>query len=978
MAAQSLSAHKIRSYARIFIVVLPLLLIAFGMAHSQGGITIDSSDTTAPSLSLLAGREGGQESESASVDAGGSPQSFRLKSKTGSLSLLAEAHDPESGVQALRIWVNKRTTFCRPAGMCQTTNPGLLSKPTFEFAIPKKLPGETTTAGAILVQALDLSNYVSQVNIPAGDTYSVDLIISADVVNHLGKRASTSDMTVRWSEVGQISPWGACLNDCGAERDACMTSVGGSDPDRPRPQQCVREYRMCISECPLAFGIRQPSMLPICREPPCGPEEPPDTPEPPPVPRPGPSPIDIKYAALGGPQSFLGAPTLPTELTAPDGVGRYRHYEHGSIYWSPNTGAHEVHGYIRGKWASLGWERSYLGYPTSDELATPDGTGRYSLFNGGIIYWSPQQEAIDTGPAPVEITDLPAADTPILETIYDIDQRVIAPYHATGVFEFAPGYHMELRLRAPEQTKVQVEIAGNPLAEVSPVVSHSGLDGYYWIVEKRKIDDVRAFWRIEVVLPQDKQGDVDFQLTVRDTSLNPTMTGAMHSAPPLHVSIRRPPIEVSKPSEVFFNQGSVLMPDQKQWKGPDACGITIDGTFRPDECRSTGFIADDVTVAGWLAGTPYRNEAGDTEDWHYNLFLDNDFIERNYYADTLPLAVAVMPGTWYTWFDDQKAFPFPHSFRKKILLTGGQQPSAATFLMPGRSYLTVELNAWHKSKHDNTVPYGWEADPQPKWPDVFWPFNPMSPQDSGSELAAGDYVIITGALVEDSGHLHPGDDPDEGGGCSAWLWYMGKCEDETPYPSQEFWHNRCWHKNVPGHGGWLEIHPMDSLRRVDGPRMLVRNPATSSYAAVPLRKYSQVFDVCSLDDDRTTRQGFERLQVPTVPKSDVAPTPDPLESLARNDPNAVIRYQETIDTRFTDMSTVEEHTVAISRCDPTKLDVRTNLKLGWNGHFMAVYQVWWAISDQPRPTPAPCPTPVPPSHPSENVCRNKPWTPGCD
>lgn len=190
------------------------------------------------------------------------------------------------------------------------------------------------------------------------------------------------------------------------------------------------------------------------------------------------------------------------------------------------------------------------------------------------------------------------------------------------------------------------------------------------MVEKRKIDDVRVFWRIEVVLPYDKQGDVDFQMAVRNTSLNPTMTGVMHSAPPLDISFRRTPIDVSKPSEVFFNQGSVLMPDQKQWKGPDACGITIDGTFRPDECRATGFISDDVTVAGWLADTPYRNDADGTEDWHYNLFLDNDFIERNYYPDTMPLATAVMPGTWYTWFDDQKGFPFSASFRKKIPLTG--------------------------------------------------------------------------------------------------------------------------------------------------------------------------------------------------------------------------------------------------------------------------------------------------------------------
>ncbi|GAB16036.1 hypothetical protein ARGLB_105_00010, partial [Arthrobacter globiformis NBRC 12137] len=34
-----------------------------------------------------------------------------------------------------------------------------------------------------------------------------------------------------------------------------------------------------------------------------------------------------------------------------------------SIYWSPKTGAHEVHGAIRAKWAALGWEKGPLGYP---------------------------------------------------------------------------------------------------------------------------------------------------------------------------------------------------------------------------------------------------------------------------------------------------------------------------------------------------------------------------------------------------------------------------------------------------------------------------------------------------------------------------------------------------------------------------------------------------------------------------------------
>jgi uncharacterized protein with LGFP repeats len=104
------------------------------------------------------------------------------------------------------------------------------------------------------------------------------------------------------------------------------------------------------------------------------------------------SDIDVKYAALGGAGGWLGPATTP-EMVAPDGVGRYRHYRSGSIYWSPASGAHEVHGRIRDRWAALGWERSFLGYPLSDETATPGGGGRYNHFQGGSIYWTPATDA---------------------------------------------------------------------------------------------------------------------------------------------------------------------------------------------------------------------------------------------------------------------------------------------------------------------------------------------------------------------------------------------------------------------------------------------------------------------------------------------------------------------------------------------------------------------------------------------------------
>ena len=108
------------------------------------------------------------------------------------------------------------------------------------------------------------------------------------------------------------------------------------------------------------------------------------------------SAISDKYAALGGPTGFLGGP-VGSESLAPDGVGSFRHYQFGSIYWTPQTDAHEVHGLIHAKWAALGWEN--FGYPTTDETGTPDGLGRFNHFhniqnNGdGSIYWTPQTDA---------------------------------------------------------------------------------------------------------------------------------------------------------------------------------------------------------------------------------------------------------------------------------------------------------------------------------------------------------------------------------------------------------------------------------------------------------------------------------------------------------------------------------------------------------------------------------------------------------
>ena len=136
-----------------------------------------------------------------------------------------------------------------------------------------------------------------------------------------------------------------------------------------------------------------------------------------------------KWLELGG--LNFGTPSTD-ELPAPDGVGRFNHFNGGtaSIYWTPETGANAIWGEIRRRWSEMGWENSYLGYPISDEMDFPEG-GRSNSFQRGDIFWWPDTGAIDLGDVVVHYTGFFCFG----ETDWDgpfsgSDQ----PYAAMGVF----------------------------------------------------------------------------------------------------------------------------------------------------------------------------------------------------------------------------------------------------------------------------------------------------------------------------------------------------------------------------------------------------------------------------------------------------------------------------------------------------------------------------------------------------------------
>lgn len=91
-----------------------------------------------------------------------------------------------------------------------------------------------------------------------------------------------------------------------------------------------------------------------------------------------------------------------TEEYAAGDNGRMQEFRGGTAYWSPESGAHVLYGKINARYAELGGAASWLGFPTSGELAAPDGVGRYARFQNGAIYWTPTTGA---HAVPTEIFD---------------------------------------------------------------------------------------------------------------------------------------------------------------------------------------------------------------------------------------------------------------------------------------------------------------------------------------------------------------------------------------------------------------------------------------------------------------------------------------------------------------------------------------------------------------------------------------------
>lgn len=470
----------------------------------------------------------------------------------------------------------------------------------------------------------------------------------------------------------------------------------------------------------------------------------------------------------------------------------------------------------------------------------------------------------------------------VLETVV-VGNRIV-PQSADGSYSALPTQSL-LRVRVQADANVAVAVDGTSLPrravgavqdawfEPNGSVPASGSRGYFWDLAVRLPADKRVAAPVPVTLT------VAYDVTRTDVQVPPPLTVTLVS---WYRQPDWPPLPV--PASEVFDEGD---------------------NSKPDGRAMNAIVTRGVVLAGWLyegdasggRATPHRNDAsglraGESEDWHYDVWLDNDFIRRNYGNPPLePVASAIMKGNPVPLFA-----PGAPAVRLLPLLAGGVA-DAASFTIPGSELMTAELNAWHKADR-GSKPDGWIDDPDTSYPGNAWPFHPGRPLGVAAgdpDLKPGDYVIVSGTLWEDTSHADRG--------------------------AQDFLnlYRTCWDDKFRGHAGWLEIHPVDSVRKVDPPS---------------LRKHAVMLAACNP-------------QVASFTKY--------LEPWGKPPAKGVLKHEVLVDSRFTSTN-VNRSEELIDVCFPK---LRVNAQAGPQGTFKATYVLWWEDSDDPLPRDCPAVNPLP-------------------
>jgi hypothetical protein len=158
-----------------------------------GRISVPRADASPPTVTLTAWATAA-DGPRVAVRSSGIERRMTLRAKTGALELVATATDPESGVQAVEVWVSKFSSFCGTA-TCTGGEPAVTS-PRFAWARPRRQPGQTTA----LADALDLTREIPQGPLSPRQARSVRLTIWAKASNNLRGTAETPKLVARYDE----------------------------------------------------------------------------------------------------------------------------------------------------------------------------------------------------------------------------------------------------------------------------------------------------------------------------------------------------------------------------------------------------------------------------------------------------------------------------------------------------------------------------------------------------------------------------------------------------------------------------------------------------------------------------------------------------------------------------------------------------------------------------------------------------------
>jgi hypothetical protein len=104
-------------------------------------------------------------------------------------------------------------------------------------------------------------------------------------------------------------------------------------------------------------------------------------------------PILGGYQAVGGTHGAIGYPT--TDVAELESGGLVARFERGTVTSRPDVGTHAVYGAIDERWHALGGPVGPVGLPWTAQVAVGDGRGQVQSFTGAALYWSPQTGAHD-------------------------------------------------------------------------------------------------------------------------------------------------------------------------------------------------------------------------------------------------------------------------------------------------------------------------------------------------------------------------------------------------------------------------------------------------------------------------------------------------------------------------------------------------------------------------------------------------------